>query len=109
MNAIAVGEAAAPGRVRGRFFGTLYVQVILAIGIGAAIGYFAPATGVALKPWGDAFIKAIKAIVAPIVFVTVVIGIAKMGSMRKVAVFGAKALIYFEVVSTLALIIGMTV
>lgn len=109
MNAVAVGETEALGRVRGRPFGRLYVQVILAIGIGAAIGHFAPATGIALKPWGDVFIKAIKAIVAPIVFVTVVVGIAKMGSMRKVAIFGAKALIYFEVASTLALIIGITV
>jgi aerobic C4-dicarboxylate transport protein len=109
MNAIAVAETPAPPHTRVRFFGKLYVQVVLAVGIGAAIGYSAPEAGIALKPWGDVFIKAIKAVVAPIVFVTVVIGIAKMGSMRKVAVFGAKALIYFEVVSTLALIIGMTV
>jgi aerobic C4-dicarboxylate transport protein len=108
MNAVAVEESVAPMRPRA-LFKTLYVQVILAVGLGALIGYFEPEFGVKLKPWGDAFIKAIKIVVGPIIFVTIVAGIAKMGNMRRVAVFGAKAIIYFEVVSTLALIIGITV
>jgi aerobic C4-dicarboxylate transport protein len=108
MNAVAVEEST-PARSGARVFSKLYVQVILAVALGALIGYFEPDFGIKLKPWGDAFIKAIKIIVAPIIFVTIVVGIGKMGSMKRVALFGVKALIYFEIVSTLALIIGMFV
>jgi len=91
------------------FYRKLYVQVIMAVIIGAAIGHFYPQFGIQLKPYGDVFVRAIKVVVAPIIFTTIVIGIAKMGDMRKVANVGLKALIYFEVASTLALIIGMIV
>lgn len=87
----------------------LYFQVLVAIVIGAAIGFFYPALGVQLKPLGDAFIKLIKMMIAPVIFTTVVIGIAKMGNMREVGRVGIKALIYFEVVSTIALVIGLIV
>lgn len=87
----------------------LYFQVLVAIVIGAAIGFFYPALGVQLKPLGDAFIKLIKMMIAPVIFTTVVIGIARMGNMREVGRVGIKALIYFEVVSTIALVIGLIV
>ncbi len=87
----------------------LYVQVLIAILLGGALGYFYPATGEAMKPLGDAFIKLIKMMIAPIIFVTVVHGIAAMRDMKKVGRVGLKALIYFEIVTTLALIIGLVV
>src|SRR5215467_10292831 len=87
----------------------LYIQVLIGVAIGIVLGYAAPQLAVSLKPFGDAFIKAIKLMVAPIVFVTVVVGIATMGDIRRVASVGLKAIIYFEVVSTLALIVGMVV
>jgi Na+/H+-dicarboxylate symporter len=109
MNAIAAENNMAPARPRTWLFKRLYVQVIFAVGLGALLGYYEPDFGIALKPWGDTFIKAIKIIVAPVIFVTIAVGIAKMGDMKRVALFGVKALIYFEIVSTLALIIGMAV
>jgi Na+/H+-dicarboxylate symporter len=109
MNAIATGDDAVPARPRARLFKKLYVQVIFAVGLGALIGHFQPDFGKALQPFSDTFIKAIKIVVAPIIFVTIAAGIAKMGDMKRVAVVGVKALIYFEIVSTLALIIGMLV
>jgi len=90
-------------------FRKLYVQVLAAMAIGALLGALYPELGTALKPLGDAFIKAIRAIIAPIVFLTVVVGIARIGDMRRVAGIGLKSLIYFEVVSTLALLIGLAV
>jgi aerobic C4-dicarboxylate transport protein len=87
----------------------LYVQVLAAVILGAALGYAFPDFSVHLKPFGDAFVRAIKVVVAPIIFTTIALGIAKMRDIRRVANVGAKALIYFEVASTLALIIGMTV
>jgi aerobic C4-dicarboxylate transport protein len=87
----------------------LYVQVLFAIFCGVLLGYFYPASGEAMKPFGDAFIKLIKMIIAPIIFCTVVIGIAGMEDMKKVGRVGGKALLYFEVVSTIALIIGLVV
>jgi Na+/H+-dicarboxylate symporter len=87
----------------------LYVQVLIAVALGAIIGYVDPDLSIALKPYGDAFVRAIKVVVAPIIFTTIAVGIAKMGDIRHVATVGVKALIYFEVASTLALIIGMTV
>lgn len=87
----------------------LYAQVLFAIAVGVVLGAVAPETGTAVKPLGDAFIKLIKMMIAPIVFCTVVVGIAKMGDMREVGRVGAKALLYFEVVTTLALVIGLVV
>ena len=87
----------------------LYVQVLLAIAAGILLGHFYPDAGKAMKPLGDAFIKLIKMIIAPIIFCTVVIGIAGMEDMKKVGKTGALALLYFEVVSTLSLVIGLII
>jgi aerobic C4-dicarboxylate transport protein len=88
---------------------TLYVQVLIAIALGVAFGYFAPEQAAGFKPLGDAFIKAIKLLIAPIIFTTVVTGIAGMGNVEKVGRVGWKAFLYFEVVSTVALAIGLIV
>src|SRR5438477_12587916 len=85
----------------------LYAQVLFAIICGVILGHFWPQTAEAMKPLGDAFIKLIKMIIAPIIFCTVVTGIAGMEDMKKVGRVGGKALLYFEVVSTLALLIGL--
>ncbi|BCS55294.1 dicarboxylate/amino acid:cation symporter [Geobacter sp. SVR] len=92
-----------------RFYQHLYFQVLTAISIGVLLGHFAPETGAAMKPLGDGFIKLIKMIIAPVIFCTVVTGIAGMEDMKKVGRVGAKALFYFEVVTTLALAIGLLV
>src|SRR5512137_2007907 len=92
-----------------RFYQHLYFQVLTAITIGICVGYFYPETGEAMKPLGDGFIKLIKMIIAPVIFCTVVSGIAGMEDMKKVGRVGAKALIYFEIVSTFALAIGLLV
>jgi aerobic C4-dicarboxylate transport protein len=91
------------------FFRSLYFQVLLAIVAGVLLGHYYPHLGEQMKPLGDAFIKMIKMIIAPIIFCTVVHGIASMQDMRKVGRVGLKALIYFEVVTTLALIIGLAI
>jgi aerobic C4-dicarboxylate transport protein len=91
------------------WYPTLYIQVLIAIAVGILIGHFAPATGVALKPLGDAFIALIRMMIAPVIFCTVVHGIASMGDLRKVGRVGLKTLLYFEIVSTLALGIGLIV
>jgi aerobic C4-dicarboxylate transport protein len=91
------------------FYRKLYVQVLGAVVLGAVLGYVVPDFSVNLKPFGDVFVKAIKVVVCPIIFTTIALGIAKMRDIRHVANVGAKALIYFEVASTLALIIGMVV
>jgi aerobic C4-dicarboxylate transport protein len=91
------------------FYRKLYVQVLIAVALGAIIGYADPNLSLSLKPYGDAFVRAIRVVVAPIIFTTIAVGIAKMGDIRHVAKVGVKALIYFEVASTLALVIGMTV
>ena len=88
---------------------SLYAQVITAIIIGVILGHFWPQTGEAMKPLGDGFIKLIKMIIAPIIFCTVVVGIAGMEDMKKVGKTGGYALLYFEVVSTIALIVGLTI
>lgn len=90
-------------------FRHLYFQVILGALLGVVIGYCHPTLGESLKPLGDGFIKLIKMLLAPIIFGTIVVGIAKMGSLREVGRVGVKALIYFEIVSTLALAIGLVV
>ena len=86
---------------------SLYFQVIVAVLLGVFLGHFYPQTGADMKPLGDGFIKLIKMIIAPIIFCTVVIGIAGMEDMKKVGKTGGLALLYFEVVSTLALIVGL--
>jgi len=86
---------------------SLYVQVLIAVTIGILIGHFYPAMGETMKPLGDGFIKLIKMIIAPIIFCTVVSGIAGMESMKTVGKTGGYALMYFEVVSSIALIIGL--
>src|SRR5260221_9674020 len=88
---------------------SLYFQVIVAIVLGVLLGHFYPQTGEAMKPLGDAFIKLIKMIIAPIIFCTVVVGIAGMEDMKKVGKTGGYALIYFEIVSTVALIVGLAI
>ncbi|CAH0355125.1 Aerobic C4-dicarboxylate transport protein [Aquabacterium sp. CECT 9606] len=88
---------------------SLYFQVITAIVIGVLLGHYYPAAGEAMKPLGDGFIKLIKMIIAPIIFCTVVVGIAGMEDMKKVGKTGGLALLYFEVVSTISLIIGLVI
>ena len=87
----------------------LYVQVLIAVAVGILIGHYYPAFGVTLKPLGDGFVKLVKMIIAPIIFCTVVHGVASMGDLRKLGRIGIKTLVYFEVVSTLALILGLVV
>ena len=91
------------------FYKVLYIQVVFAIVCGALLGHFWPADGAAMKPLGDAFIKLIKMIIAPIIFCTIVTGIAGMRDVKKVGRVGGKALLYFEVVSTFALAIGLVI
>jgi aerobic C4-dicarboxylate transport protein len=87
----------------------LYFQVLAGISLGVLLGIFAPEFAIQLKPFGDVFIRLIKMMVAPIIFCTIVVGIAKMGDMKEVGRVGLKALIYFEVVSTIALLLGLLV
>src|SRR3954454_21940575 len=95
--------------MRRGLFGSLYVQVLTAIVAGVLIGYLYPKTGVALEPLGLGFVKLIKMLIAPIIFCTVVLGIAGMEDMKKVGKTGGLALLYFEVMSTVALIVGLIV
>jgi aerobic C4-dicarboxylate transport protein len=88
---------------------TLYLQVLAGILLGALLGYVKPAWGVELKPLGDAFVNLVKMLIGPIIFTTVVVGLAGMGDLKKVGRVGLKALIYFEIVTTLALVIGLVV
>ncbi|WP_129126749.1 dicarboxylate/amino acid:cation symporter [Geomonas oryzae] len=92
-----------------KFYQVLYFQVLMAISIGVALGYYLPETGAEMKPLGDGFIKMIKMIITPVIFCTVVTGIAGMDDMKKVGRVGGKALLYFELVSTMALGIGLLV
>ncbi|CAN7237331.1 MULTISPECIES: C4-dicarboxylate transporter DctA [unclassified Phenylobacterium] len=92
-----------------KVFRLLYVQVLVAIALGIAVGAIWPDVGIALKPLGDGFIKLIKMAVAPVIFCTIVAGIARMSDIKAFGRLGAKTLIYFEVVSTLALVIGLVV
>ena len=87
--------------------GPLWLQVLVGIVLGIAIGIFFPHTAVALKPFSEGFIKLIRMTLAPIIFATVVVGIARMGDLKEVGRVGAKALIYFEIVSTIALLLGV--
>jgi aerobic C4-dicarboxylate transport protein len=96
-------------RPRRPWYTILYVQVLIAIVIGVVVGYYFPDLGKELKPLGDGFIALIKMMIAPVIFCTVVHGIASMGDLKKLGRVGVKTLVYFEVVSTLALIIGLIV
>lgn len=92
-----------------RFFGKLYVQVLIGVFAGVALGFFFPHVASDFKPLGDIFIKLIKMVFAPIIFATVVLGIARMESMKELGRVGVRALIYFEVLSTFALLVGLLV
>jgi aerobic C4-dicarboxylate transport protein len=92
-----------------RFLGKLYVQVLIGVCAGVALGWLAPSLGDDLKPLGDVFIKLIKMVFAPVIFATVVLGIARMENMKELGRVGVRALVYFEVLSTFALILGLIV
>ena len=102
-------ENPASNRKTRPWYAILYVQVLIAVLIGCAIGGFFPKTGMALKPLGDGFVSLIRMMIAPVIFCVIVQGIASMSDLKKVGTLGVKTLIYFEVVSTLALIIGIMV
>ena len=104
-----VATAAGPTAKKKPFYMSLSFQVLVAIAAAIALGYFRPLEAIAMKPLGDAFIRLITMIISVIIFCTVVTGIAGMESMKKVGRVGGKALLYFEVVSTVALIIGLVV
>lgn len=106
--AIALEYSEEPRR-RGHWLGQLYVQVLIAIALGVTIGYFWPTAGEALKPLGDAFIKLVKMIIAPVIFLTLVTGIAGMTELKSVGRVAGKAFAYFLFFSTLALIVGLIV
>ncbi|MFG1346660.1 dicarboxylate/amino acid:cation symporter [Xanthobacter autotrophicus DSM 431] len=95
--------------MRKPFYKVLYVQVLCAVAAGVVLGVVYPHLGEAMKPLGDGFIKLVKMIIAPVVFCTVVAGIAAMGDVKRVGLVGGKALLYFEVVSTFALLVGLIV
>lgn len=92
-----------------RHLKSIYVQVLIAIALGILVGALWPKVGVAVKPLGDGFIKLIKLVIAPVIFCTVAGGIARMGDIKAFGRVGVKALLYFEVVSTLALVLGLLV
>src|SRR6516164_9331297 len=102
-------RAQSSGAPRGPWYTILYVQVLIAIAAGVAVGYYDPQLGVQLKPLGDGFISLIKMMIAPVIFCTIVHGIASMGDLKKIGRVGIKTLVYFELVSTLALAIGLIV
>jgi aerobic C4-dicarboxylate transport protein len=91
------------------FYRSLYAQVLAGIVLGVILGVAAPQTAAAMKPLGDGFIKLIKMLIGPIVFATITVGIARMGAMRDVGRIGIRTLLYFEFISTLALVIGLVV
>ncbi|MDH5500863.1 MAG: cation:dicarboxylase symporter family transporter, partial [Gammaproteobacteria bacterium] len=90
-----------------RWYSKLYAQVLIAILIGILLGHFFPTAGMDLKPLGDGFIALIKMMIGPIVFCNVVHGIASVGSMKKLGRVGLKTLVYFEVISTVAMVVGV--
>ncbi|MDB6035731.1 MAG: dicarboxylate/amino acid:cation symporter [Verrucomicrobiales bacterium] len=91
------------------WYRVLYIQVLIAVTLGVIIGHFFPGFGKALKPLGDGFVKLVKMIIAPIIFCTVVHGIGSLGDLKKFGRLGIRTILYFEVVSSLALIIGLVV
>src|SRR3954467_7834927 len=88
---------------------SLYLQVLVGIGLGVVLGYWLPQTGAAMRPLGDGFIKLIRMMIAPIVFCTVVVGIAQMSALKELGRIGLRAIVYFEVISTIALFVGLLV
>ena len=100
---------AAPRAVKKPFYRSLWGQVLLGVALAIVLGYLRPHTAIAMKPLGDAFIRLISMIITIVIFCTVVTGIASMQDMKKVGRVGGKALLYFEVVSTLALLVGLVV
>lgn len=89
--------------------GSLYIQVLIGVVLGGLLGYVKPDWGVQLRPLGDAFVSLVKMLIGPIIFTTVVVGLAGMGDLKKIGRVGGRALLYFEIVTTLALIIGLVV
>src|SRR5216684_1957228 len=106
-NSQSVDTSATPRRKA--FYASLWVQVLIAMVLAIALGYFSPARAAAMKPLGDAFIRLITMIITILIFCTVVSGIAGMQDLKKVGRVGGKALLYFEIVSTIALVIGLIV
>ncbi|HEX4498491.1 MAG TPA: dicarboxylate/amino acid:cation symporter [Thermoanaerobaculia bacterium] len=92
-----------------RWVHSLYLQVLVAVALGALLGFLNPTLGAAMKPLGDGFIKLVRMLIAPIVFTTVVTGIAKMGDLKRVGRIGLKGIVYFEVLTTFALAIGLLI
>ena len=107
MAEAAISETPASTRRRKPWYTVLYIQVLIAIALGIVIGHLYPTFGTSLKPLGDAFISLIKMMIAPVIFCTVVHGIASMSDLKKIGRVGVKTLFYFEAVSTLALAIGL--
>ena len=87
---------------RSPWYRMIYIQVLVAVGLGIVIGHFFPGLGRSLKPFGDGFVKLVKMVIAPIIFCTVVHGVASVQSLKKLGRVGMKTLVYFENVSTLA-------
>src|SRR6188472_2232236 len=102
-------ETVRPAARRQPWYKILYIQVLIAIALGVLVGRLFPDLGKELKPLGDGFIALIKMMIAPVIFCTVVHGISSMGDLKRVGRVGLKALVYFEVVSTVALAIGLIV
>src|ERR1043165_9022757 len=92
-----------------RIFRNLTVRVLIAIALGILLGVLAPETAKAMKPLGDVFINLVKMVIGPIIFLTIVLGIANMADLKKVGKVGLKAVVYFEIVTTFALAIGLLV
>ncbi len=106
---VTAAPSSIPAATKSPWYSILYIQVLIAIALGILIGHFYPNTGKALKPLGDGFISLIKMMIAPVIFCTVVHGISSMGDLKRVGRVGLKALLYFEVVSTIALAVGLLV
>ncbi len=106
---IVTTASSVPAATRSPWYSVLYIQVLIAIAFGILVGHFYPGLGKALKPLGDGFISLIKMMIAPVIFCTVVHGISSMGDLKRVGRVGLKALLYFEVVSTIALLVGLLI
>src|SRR5215469_9270027 len=108
MDAVTLARAPVPAAHRA-WYTILYIQVLIAIVVGVLVGYYLPDAGKAMKPLGDGFIALIRMMIAPVIFCTVVHGIASMSDLKKIGRIGVKTLLYFEVVSTFALALGLLV
>src|ERR1700719_2745216 len=109
MDATTPAPATRAPAARRPWYTVLYVQVLIAIAVGIVLGYYFPDAGKAMKPLGDGFIALIKMMIAPVIFCTVVHGIASMSDLKKIGRICVKTLFYFEVVSSVALLIGLVV